>query len=105
MIYFLISFNLSLTGIKCCALTHTSSLCALLNETKREFCRIEWAAGILYEKRLYINCNALDYFKNHIEMIDTIEKDDNIISEEEAAQYDRQIRLWGLDAQKRFELC
>lgn len=38
-------------------------------------------------------------------MIDTIEKDENIISEEEAAQYDRQIRLWGLDAQKRFELC
>ncbi|XP_051536007.1 SUMO-activating enzyme subunit 1-like isoform X2 [Myxocyprinus asiaticus] len=34
-------------------------------------------------------------------MIDTIEKEDNIISEEEAAQYDRQIRLWGLDAQKR----
>ncbi|TSN39335.1 SUMO-activating enzyme subunit 1 [Bagarius yarrelli] len=34
-------------------------------------------------------------------MIDTIEKDENIISEEEAAQYDRQIRLWGLDAQKR----
>lgn len=35
-------------------------------------------------------------------MIDTIEKEDTIISEEEAAQYDRQIRLWGLDAQKRF---
>ncbi|XP_059389087.1 SUMO-activating enzyme subunit 1-like [Carassius carassius] len=34
-------------------------------------------------------------------MIDTIEKEDNLISEEEAAQYDRQIRLWGLDAQKR----
>uniref|UniRef100_H2L7U0 SUMO1 activating enzyme subunit 1 n=1 Tax=Oryzias latipes TaxID=8090 RepID=H2L7U0_ORYLA len=30
-----------------------------------------------------------------------IEKEDPIISEEEAAQYDRQIRLWGLDAQKR----
>jgi len=30
-----------------------------------------------------------------------IEKEDAIISEEEAAQYDRQIRLWGLDAQKR----
>lgn len=30
-----------------------------------------------------------------------IEKEDTIISEEEAAQYDRQIRLWGLDAQKR----
>uniref|UniRef100_A0A3B3RYK9 SUMO1 activating enzyme subunit 1 n=1 Tax=Paramormyrops kingsleyae TaxID=1676925 RepID=A0A3B3RYK9_9TELE len=30
-----------------------------------------------------------------------IEKEDSIISEEEAAQYDRQIRLWGLDAQKR----
>lgn len=35
-------------------------------------------------------------------MIDTIEKEDTVISEEEAAQYDRQIRLWGLDAQKRF---
>ncbi|XP_016149504.1 SUMO-activating enzyme subunit 1 isoform X1 [Sinocyclocheilus grahami] len=34
-------------------------------------------------------------------MIDTIEKEENLISEEEAAQYDRQIRLWGLDAQKR----
>uniref|UniRef100_A0A3P8YP77 SUMO-activating enzyme subunit 1 n=1 Tax=Esox lucius TaxID=8010 RepID=A0A3P8YP77_ESOLU len=34
-------------------------------------------------------------------MIDMIEKEDSIISEEEAAQYDRQIRLWGLDAQKR----
>lgn len=31
-----------------------------------------------------------------------IEKEDPFISEEEAAQYDRQIRLWGLDAQKRF---
>lgn len=36
-----------------------------------------------------------------IEMIDMIEKEDPVISEEEAAQYDRQIRLWGLDAQKR----
>lgn len=35
------------------------------------------------------------------EMIDMIEKEDPVISEEEAAQYDRQIRLWGLDAQKR----
>ncbi|CAL8334572.1 unnamed protein product [Boreogadus saida] len=34
-------------------------------------------------------------------MIDMIAKEDPIISEEEAAQYDRQIRLWGLDAQKR----
>ncbi|XP_037124399.1 SUMO-activating enzyme subunit 1 [Syngnathus acus] len=34
-------------------------------------------------------------------MIDMIEKEDPIITEEEAAQYDRQIRLWGLDAQKR----
>ncbi|KAG9331545.1 hypothetical protein JZ751_018856 [Albula glossodonta] len=34
-------------------------------------------------------------------MIDTVEREDTIISEEEAAQYDRQIRLWGLDAQKR----
>ena len=32
-----------------------------------------------------------------------VEREDTIISEEEAAQYDRQIRLWGLDAQKRFE--
>lgn len=30
-----------------------------------------------------------------------IEREDAVISEEEAAQYDRQIRLWGLDAQKR----
>ncbi|XP_003968748.1 SUMO-activating enzyme subunit 1 [Takifugu rubripes] len=30
-----------------------------------------------------------------------IEMEDPFISEEEAAQYDRQIRLWGLDAQKR----
>lgn len=30
-----------------------------------------------------------------------IEKEEAMISEEEAAQYDRQIRLWGLDAQKR----
>uniref|UniRef100_A0A8C6VQY8 Uncharacterized protein n=1 Tax=Nothobranchius furzeri TaxID=105023 RepID=A0A8C6VQY8_NOTFU len=29
---------------------------------------------------------------------DMIEKEDPVISEEEAAQYDRQIRLWGLDA-------
>uniref|UniRef100_H3D7D5 SUMO1 activating enzyme subunit 1 n=1 Tax=Tetraodon nigroviridis TaxID=99883 RepID=H3D7D5_TETNG len=35
-------------------------------------------------------------------MIDMIEKEGPFISEEEAAQYDRQIRLWGLDAQKRF---
>ncbi|XP_076832419.1 SUMO-activating enzyme subunit 1 isoform X2 [Brachyhypopomus gauderio] len=35
------------------------------------------------------------------QMIDMIEKEDNVITEEEAAQYDRQIRLWGLDAQKR----
>ncbi|XP_061637628.1 SUMO-activating enzyme subunit 1 [Phyllopteryx taeniolatus] len=34
-------------------------------------------------------------------MIDMIEKEDPVITEEEAAQYDRQIRLWGLDAQKR----
>ncbi|XP_064157391.1 SUMO-activating enzyme subunit 1 [Anguilla rostrata] len=34
-------------------------------------------------------------------MIDMVEREDTIISEEEAAQYDRQIRLWGLDAQKR----
>ncbi|RXM30737.1 SUMO-activating enzyme subunit 1 [Acipenser ruthenus] len=30
-----------------------------------------------------------------------VEKEETLISEEEAAQYDRQIRLWGLDAQKR----
>ncbi|XP_069764034.1 SUMO-activating enzyme subunit 1 [Narcine bancroftii] len=30
-----------------------------------------------------------------------VEKDEAVISEEEAAQYDRQIRLWGLEAQKR----
>lgn len=30
-----------------------------------------------------------------------IEKEEAMISEEEAAQYDRQIRLWGLEAQKR----
>lgn len=34
-------------------------------------------------------------------MFDMIEKEEPMISEEEAAQYDRQIRLWGLDAQKR----
>lgn len=34
-------------------------------------------------------------------MIDMIEKEELMISEEEAAQYDRQIRLWGLEAQKR----
>lgn len=38
-------------------------------------------------------------------MIDMIEKEESIISEEEAAQYDRQIRLWGLDAQKRYLLA
>ncbi|XP_029475802.1 SUMO-activating enzyme subunit 1 isoform X2 [Rhinatrema bivittatum] len=30
-----------------------------------------------------------------------VEKEEAVISEEEAAQYDRQIRLWGLEAQKR----
>ncbi|XP_034024552.1 SUMO-activating enzyme subunit 1 [Thalassophryne amazonica] len=34
-------------------------------------------------------------------MIDMTEKEEPMISEEEAAQYDRQIRLWGLEAQKR----
>uniref|UniRef100_A0A8C4X2B1 SUMO-activating enzyme subunit 1 n=1 Tax=Erpetoichthys calabaricus TaxID=27687 RepID=A0A8C4X2B1_ERPCA len=34
-------------------------------------------------------------------MINMVEKEESVISEEEAAQYDRQIRLWGLDAQKR----
>lgn len=27
------------------------------------------------------------------------------ITEDEAALYDRQIRLWGLDAQKRWDVC
>ena len=31
-----------------------------------------------------------------------VEKDEVMISEDEAALYDRQIRLWGLDAQKRY---
>ena len=31
-----------------------------------------------------------------------IAKEEVMISEAEAALYDRQIRLWGLDAQKRF---
>lgn len=30
-----------------------------------------------------------------------VEKEQAVISEEEAAQYDRQIRLWGLEAQNR----
>jgi len=30
-----------------------------------------------------------------------LEKEAGIITEDEAALYDRQIRLWGLDAQKR----
>ncbi|KAM4697121.1 SUMO-activating enzyme subunit 1 [Rhinophrynus dorsalis] len=30
-----------------------------------------------------------------------VEKEESVISEEEAAQYDRQIRLWGLEAQRR----
>lgn len=30
-----------------------------------------------------------------------MEREETVISEEEAAQYDRQIRLWGLEAQKR----
>lgn len=30
-----------------------------------------------------------------------VEKEEAVISEEEAAQYDRQIRLWGLEAQRR----
>ncbi len=31
-----------------------------------------------------------------------IEKESVVITEDEAALYDRQIRLWGLDAQKRY---
>ncbi|XP_068601262.1 SUMO-activating enzyme subunit 1 [Brachionichthys hirsutus] len=34
-------------------------------------------------------------------MVDMMEPGYPVITEEEAAQYDRQIRLWGLDAQKR----
>lgn len=30
-----------------------------------------------------------------------VEKEQTVISEEEAAQYDRQIRLWGVEAQNR----
>ena len=30
-----------------------------------------------------------------------IERETGVITEDEAALYDRQIRLWGLDAQKR----
>jgi len=30
-----------------------------------------------------------------------LEKEAAVITEDEAALYDRQIRLWGLDAQKR----
>ena len=30
-----------------------------------------------------------------------IEKETGVFTEDEAALYDRQIRLWGLDAQKR----
>jgi len=30
-----------------------------------------------------------------------LEKETGVITEDEAALYDRQIRLWGLDAQKR----
>lgn len=60
---------------------------------------LETFAPILTEKRrIYIVITLLQW----IEMIDMIEKEDPVISEEEAAQYDRQIRLWGLDAQKRF---
>lgn len=50
-------------------------------------------------KRAFYYCNSKPCGK--FEMIDMIEKEDAVISEEEAAQYDRQIRLWGLDAQKR----
>lgn len=34
----------------------------------------------------------------------TDEQNGAVITEDEAALYDRQIRLWGLDAQKRLEL-
>ena len=33
----------------------------------------------------------------------TDEQNGSVITEDEAALYDRQIRLWGLDAQKRLE--
>ena len=32
-----------------------------------------------------------------------LEKEASVITEDEAALYDRQIRLWGLDAQKRLK--
>jgi len=32
-----------------------------------------------------------------------LEKETGVITEDEAALYDRQIRLWGLDAQKRLK--
>ena len=34
----------------------------------------------------------------------TDERNGAVITEDEAALYDRQIRLWGLDAQKRLEI-
>lgn len=34
----------------------------------------------------------------------TDEQNGAVITEDEAALYDRQIRLWGLDAQKRLEI-
>lgn len=34
----------------------------------------------------------------------TDEQNGTVITEDEAALYDRQIRLWGLDAQKRLEI-
>lgn len=33
------------------------------------------------------------------------ERNGTAITEDEAALYDRQIRLWGLDAQKRYKTC
>ena len=35
--------------------------------------------------------------------VSTMEQD-NSITEEEAEQYDRQIRLWGVEAQKKYEI-
>ena len=32
-------------------------------------------------------------------------KVDKVITEDEAALYDRQIRLWGVDAQKKYHNC
>jgi len=35
-------------------------------------------------------------------LVTMVEQDSSTLTEDEAALYDRQIRLWGLDAQKRY---